>query len=791
MAAGWGRAMLSTLDRKLFRDLWAVRGQVIAISCVLAGGIATYVMSASTLASLQETQRRVYQEFRFPDLFAGLKRAPKSVAARVAAVPGVAAVETRTVAPANMELAGYGQPISGQVVGLPRGQGRFNLLHLHAGRMPEPGRDREALVSDGFAKAHKLQPGFSLLATINGRKQRLDVVGVASTPEFIYQLAPGSIVPDFKTYVVVWMNAAPLEGSFNMTGAFNQMAATLTLGTRVEDAVQAVDNILRPYGGLGAHGRKDQISHRFLTEEFKQLTVMATVFPVIFLSVAAFLLNVVVGRLMATQRSQIATLKAFGYTTAAIAWHFVKFTTVIVWIGTALGIAGGAWMGNGMSKLYMDVYRFPYMLYEIGWDVVANSFAVSLAAAGAGTLFAVLRAAGESPAVAMQPANPGRYRESLLESRWMSQPTRMIIRNIERRPVKSMLSIGGVAMSTAILILGGFWGDAVDYMVFAQLRRAQLDDITVTFFGPVSTRALYSLKSLPGVLYAEPTRSVAARFRYEQRTYRTALQGMEPEGRLRQLLDKRLERVELPADGILLTDHLATMLGIRPGDMLTVELLEGSRAVRQVAVAGVVSEYIGVSAYMRRDTLNRFLREGDSATGAYLAVDTAMLPSLYARLKETPAVAGSAERAQALRSFYETLAAQMLTFALFNTLLASTIAIGVVYNTVRISLSERSRELASLRVLGYTRSEVAYILLGELTVLVFLAIPLGLWLGRGLAYFMASTAQTELFRVPFVIETSTYAMSALVVAVATVLSAFFVGRKINHLDLVEVLKARE
>jgi putative ABC transport system permease protein len=783
--------MLGTLDRKLFRDLWGVRGQVFAISCVLAGGIATYVMAASTLDSLQGTQARLYREYRFPDLFTGLKRAPESVAARVAAVPGVEGVETRVVAAANIELEGYTQPISGQVVGLPRRQGRFNLLHLHAGRYPEAGRDGEALISDGFAKAHKLQPGFRLVVTINGRKQKLQVTGVASTPEFIYQLAPGSIVPDFKTYCIVWMNAPALEGSYQMTGAFNQLAAGLQPGARAETVAAEVDHILRPYGGLGAHGRKDQVSHRYLTEEFKQLTMMSTLFPAIFLSVAAFLLNVVVGRLMTTQRSQIATLKAYGYTTGAILWHFLKFTAVIVVIGTLLGIGGGAWMGSGMAGLYMDVYRFPYLDYGIGVRVILISFGVSLGAAGAGTLYAVWKAAAESPAVAMQPADPGQYRRSLLEARWVSQPTRMIVRNIERRPVKAMLSIGGVAMSTAILVLGGFWGDAVDYMVLAQLRRAQLDDVTVTFFGPVPVRALYSLRSLPGVRYAEPTRTVAARFRFEHRTYRTGLQGMEPAGQLRRLLNTALKQVELPEEGIVLTDHLASMLGVRPGQMLTVELLEGSRAVREVAVAGVVREYIGVSGYMRRDALNRFLREGDSATGAFLAVDTERLPELFTRLKGVPAVAGTAVRAQALKSFYETLAAQMLTFALFNTLLAATIAIGVVYNTVRISLSERSRELASLRVLGYTRSEVTYILLGELTLQVAVAIPLGLWLGGELSRYVASTAQTELFRVPFVVEPSTYALSALVVGAATAGSAVLVGRKIVHLDLVEVLKARE
>jgi len=782
---------MRALDRKLFRDLWAVRGQVLAISFVLGAGIATYVMAASTLDSLQRTQARLYREFRFPDLFAGLKRAPVSVLQRVSAIPGVENVEARVAAPANLELAGYGQPISGLMIGLPRGAPLFNALHLHAGRMPEPGQDREALVSDGFAKAHKLQPGFSMLVTINGRRRSFSIVGIASTPEFIYQLTPGSIVPDFETYCVLWINAETLEGAYNMTGAFNQVAATLQRGMRVDDAMIAVDRILRPYGGLGAHGRKDQLSHRFLTEEFKQLTILSTLFPAIFLSVAAFLLNVVVGRLMATQRSQIATLKAFGYTTFSIVIHFLKFAAVIVIFGLAIGIAGGAWLGNGLSHLYMNVYRFPYLEYSIRPGVLGISLAVSLIAAATGTLFSVLRTAGESPAIAMQPANPGRYRRSIFENRWLSQPTRMIIRNIERRPIKSLLSIGGVAMSTAILVLGGFWSNAVDYMVFAQLRRAQQDDVTVTFIGPVSTRALHSLIGLPGVIYAEPTRSVPARFRFEQRTYRTALQGMEPNGQLRRLLNRQLNPVDLPEDGILLTDHLAKMLNIHLGEYLTVELLEGSRAIRQVRVSGVVSEYIGVSAYMRRDALNRFLREGDSATGAFLAVDPAQLPAIYARLKQMPAVAGSAERAQVLRSFYETLAAQMLTFAFFNTLLASTIAIGVVYNTVRISLSERSRELASLRVLGYTRSEVSYILLGELTILVFLAIPVGLMIGNRLALVMASTGQTELFRIPFVVAPSTYGFAALVVSAATVVSAFAVGRKVNHLDLVEVLKARE
>ena len=786
---------MRALDHKLFRDLWAVKGQVAAIAFVLGAGIATYVMSSSTLQSLRDTQTRIYREFRFPDLFAGMKRAPESVIDHVAAIPGVIAVESRIAAPANVEMKGYDQPVSAQIISLPRREPVFNLLHLRSGRLPESGRDSEAVISDGFAAAHKLRPGFSLSVTIAGRRRQLEIVGIVSTPEFIYQLAPGSIVPDFKTYCVIWMHRSQLEAAYNMTGAFNQVVASLSPGTRVEDAVMALDGVLRPYGGLGAHGRRDQVSHRYLSEEFKQLDTMATLFPMIFLSVAAFLLNVVVGRLMATQRGQIAILKAFGYSTGDMVAHYLEFTGLIVIVGLLVGLAGGTWLGRGLSNLYMDVYRFPYLEFSISPRVVLISALVSVAAASVGTVFAVVRSASESPAIAMQPAPPGNFRVSLFErigiGRWFSQPTRMIFRNIERRPVKSMLSVVGVAMSAAILVLGNFWGDAVDYMVMAQLRRAQTDDMTVTFIGPVSSRALYSFTGLPGVTMAEPSRSVPARLRFEQRSHRSAVQGLEPGGVLRRLLDTELRQVELPEDGVLLTDHLAKMLAIRPGQLLTVELLEGSRAVRQIPVAGVVSEYIGVSAYMRRDALNRLLREGDSITGAYLAADMTHAPEIFARLEQMPAVAGTTARMQMLSAFYETMAQQMLTFAFINTILASTIAIGVVYNTVRIAMSERSHELASLRVLGYTRGEVSYILLGEIAILVLMAIPVGLLFGRWLAWVMSQSAQTELFRVPLVLEPSTYSFAALVVMLATILSALTVARQIKHLDLVEALKARE
>jgi putative ABC transport system permease protein len=407
----------------------------------------------------------------------------------------------------------------------------------------------------------------------------------------------------------------------------------------------------------------------------------------------------------------------------------------------------------------------------------------------------VVRAAKEPPAVAMQPAPPGNFRVTIVErlglGRRISQPARMILRSLERRPLKAALSVLGVALACGILVMGGFWSDAFDYLVYAQFKQAQREDFMITFIEPASRRTLHSLTHLPGVYYAEPYRAVPARLRFGHRTYRTSVQGLEPDGQLRRLLDRDLNRVPLPPGGVVITDYLATTLGIRPGDMLTVETLEGNRAVRQAPVAGLVKEYVGLSAYMERESLNRMMREDDAISGAYVTADSAFFPRIFEELKGMPRVSGTAVRRRTLESFYEIMARQTLTFAFFNTLLAATIAVGVVYNTARIALSERSRELASLRVLGYTRGEISFILLGELAVIILAAIPLGLAIGWALAAWMAASLQTDIFRIPLVLSARTAAFAALVVLVSAVLSSLLVRRKLDHLDLVEALKTRE
>ncbi len=788
---------MSALNLKLLRDLWLMRGQALAIAAVIAGGVATLVMALSTYDSLLTTRDRFYREYRFAEVFTRLKRAPETVAGRLAEIPGVERVETRVVAVVKLEVAGFGDPVTGVLSSVPDiGAPLLNTLHLKRGRWLSPYSGDEALVSDTFADAHGLHPGDRIHAVVNGKRKALTLVGVALSPEYVYQIAPGAMFPDFKRYGVLWMGRHALAAAYDMDGAFNNVSFTLTPRTDAQSVIARIDDRLAAYGGIGAYARRDQFSNRFLSEELKQLQTTATVFPAIFLGVAAFLLNVVVTRLIATQREQIAILKAFGYTHASVGWHYIKLVMAITLLGVAGGVALGVWFGHGLSGVYMDLYRFPYLEYVLQAKIVLIALAVTGGAALGGTLLTVGRAMRLAPAEGMRGEPPVAYRATLLErvglQRLFNQPSRMVLRHIERRPLKSLLTVFGIACAGGLMMVGNYQRGAIDFMVDVQFRQASREDLAVTFIEPTSGRALHELAQLPGVRQVEGFRDVAANLRFGHYHYRSAVYGIQPTGRLHRSLDSELRPVEVPADGIVLTDHLAdNILHVRPGDMLTVEVLEGRRQVLQVPVLGLTKQYLGVSAYMRQDSLNALLREDNVVSGAYLSHDPGIATALYARLHARPRVLGIVAHAAAIRSFYDTLGEFVLFFNMVATLLAATIAFGVVYNSARIALSERGRELASLRVLGFTHGEIAYILLGELALLTLAAIPLGFLVGTGLCGILVVAFASDLYRLPLVLEPYNFALGASVVAVSALVSGLLVWRQLGRLDLVGVLKTRE
>jgi putative ABC transport system permease protein len=788
---------LSALDRKLLRDLWAIKGQAFAIALVIAAGVSIFVAMFSTFDSLDLSLRTYYDRYRFADVFVSLKRAPLSLAADIQQIPGVAQVDTRVVVDVTLDVPDMADPAVGRLISLPvDGQPVLCDVFLREGRRIEPGHSDEVLASEPFARAHHLVPGSTLGAVVNGRRRELRIVGLALSPEYIYSIRPGELFPDEARFGVLWMERRALASAFQLDGAFNNVLVKLMHAASEREVIDRIDRVLDArYGSAGAIPRALQTSHWYLSNELVQLRASGLIVPVVFLGVAAFLVNVVLMRTVAVQRPQIAAIKALGYSNGAIAWHYVKWSLAVALAGGVLGVALGAWLGRAFTQMYALFFHFPVLLYRIDTRMVVGGVACGLGAAVLGAVGAVRRAVDLPPAEAMRPEAPARFSESWADrlgiARRLTQPTRIILRTMQRHPGRVALSVVGVALGASLLVVGNFSMDSVDVLMDTQFNVAQRYDAAVTLVEPSSASALDDLRRLPGVMSAEPFRVVPARIRYGPRARSVAIVGVAPHARLNRVIDAPQRPLDLPPDGLVLSAALADLIGARPGDSVTVEVLEGDRIVRQIPVAATVDEYMGTNTYMDLDALHRLMEEAPAVSGAYLQTDSAETGQLYAELKATPRIAAVALKRAALRSFQETYSEMVRKIRVVYVVFAAVIAFGVVYNSARISLAERARELATLRVIGFTRAEISFILLGELALVSIAAVPLGLALGYLFAWLVVLSSDSEMFRIPLVVTARTCGYAGFTILVATFLSAMVVRRRLDRLNLVEVLKSRE
>lgn len=791
-----GEVMFSALNKKLVREVWQLRGQLFSIAAVVAVGIMTVLTMRGTYESLVRSRDLYYAESRFPHIWSQLKRAPESLRRRIETIPGVAAVDTRVTFTATLDVAGLDVPALGRFVSVPDAQRpKLANLHLKSGRYVAPGRRDEVVISENFALANRLRPGDSLAAVINGALRQLHIVGTAISPEHVYAVPPGALYPEDERYGILWMSCQVLGPAYDMDGAFNEVVLTLAPGANADQVMAAVDRILEPYGGLGAFRREDQPSHAILDGELKGNRTTGTIIPAVFLAVAAFLMNIVLGRMIATQRTEIAVLKAFGYSDQEVGRHYMRFAMVAVMGGAVVGIGSGIWLGRGMVAMYGDFFNFPTLQYTLQWRLVAIAVAVSAVAAATGAMGAVRRATALPAAEAMRPEPPASFKPGPLErigfGRLLPAAGRMILRNVERRPLRAGLSALGVAFAVAILVVGMFMFDGVEYMMTLQFRIAQREDLSLTFNEPRERAVRYDLAHLEGVTRVEPYRSVPVRLRAGHRTQTAAITGLAADAQLRRVVTADGKTAPLPPEGLVMSQYVADQLQVKLGDQLMVEVLEGERRKMPVAVAGIFEDFLGVALYMPIDALHQLARGGRTFSGAYLSVDPESRAALNTHLKRLPAIAGVSSPEQALASFEKQLSEGLFIAIFFIVGFSAIIAVAVIYNGSRIALSERGRELASLRVLGFSRNEVAVLLLGEQALITLAAVPLGWGLGYTLAVAVSAGFQSESYRIPLIVSGQTLFLAATITAAAAVLSGWLVRKRLDRMDLVEVLKTRE
>ena len=787
---------MKPLQRKLLRELLRLKGQMLAVAAVVACGISVFVSMSSVQYSLEASRARYYSRYRFADVFMQVKRAPEFYLETVRRIAGVASVNSRIVADVTLDVPGLDEPATGRLVSIPDYRTPvLNDLFIKSGRYIDPGKPEEVIVSKPFLEANRLAPGDHLTAVINGRKKELLIVGMGLSPEYIYEVQPGAFFPDKRRFGVIWMSRRALESAFDMSGAFNDLSLTLAHGVSEKDVIMQLDNLFNRYGSLGAYGRSEQLSDRFITDEIKQVGIQITFLPGVFLAVAVFLLNIVLRRLVATQRDQIAVLKAMGYSNEDVGIHYLGFAMIPTAVGAVVGTALGAWLGRGLMNIYADFYNFAELVYTFRFENVALAVLLSFTAALVGALGAVRKAVALPPAEAMRPDSPVIYKPGVLDRaslrRKIPVSIKIIVRNLERRPWKASITVLMISLAVAILIAGRYTYDSVDRMVQVEFAEKHREDVTLIFNNPKPPSVAYTIVSLKGVLEHEYYREEPVKMRFSHRFRRISIKGMQSAEGLQRLVDKNGRQFALPPDGIVLTSALADILGVRPGDRLQLEFLQGRQLHREVLVGAVIEEILGLSAYMNLDQLNRLAGDGGVLNAAYLRIDQSKAGALYTTFKKMPGVAGIMMLKALKESFEELIAKSMTTSTLILTSFACVLAFAVVYNGARISLSERARELSSLRVLGMSKGEISFILLGEQALLTLCAIPVGFTIGIALSALLAHALSSELYRMPLVFSAYNFLFAFTVIVIVSLVSGLAVHRRLSGLDLVEVLKTRE
>jgi len=788
--------VVNVLDIKVLRDLWSMRLQVLSIALLVAAGVAVFVMSLSNYLALVGAMEAHYRNERFADVFASITRAPLVIVDRLREIDGVGIVEPRVAKAVRVIREDTNLPISGRVISLPAsGQPLLNRLHLVQGRWPDPLHPEEIIVNAAYAEARAMRTGDTIDVVLNGRLQDFRVVGSALSPEFVFATRAAVPLPDDRNFVVLWASEDAVASAFDMQGAFNDVLMTLAPNASVPHVLEEVDLLLAPYGGTGAYDRSDQPSHRFLKDELAEQETLSMVMPSVFFGIAAFLLNVVIGRMVEAQRGQIASLKALGFRNLTIALHYFKLVSAIALLGTAIGLALGRWFADGVVGAYRAFFRFPLLEAQLEPWLLVVAMLVSVAAANLAAATAVYRIAMLAPAEAMRPGTPPALRTfgwlQTIGSKQIPLQYVMAARTILGRPLRTLLTTVGIALAIPLVLFGLYWFDAIDHMIDVSFGRIERGDAFITFTEPVSADALYELQAIPGVLKAELQRVVPIRLRAGHRTYRTSVTGLESGSELKIPRDSALQPIAVPSDGIMLSRTIARQLDLDLGDSVTIEVLEGNRTVRDAAVRKISDDILGASVTMERTALNRLMREGDVGNVATLRIDPRQSELLWSSIRLMPKVEGSSVKALWLALFNETIGGMVLVGALILAGFGMLIAIGVVYNSARIALQERAWELASLRIVGLTRREVSAVIFGELAVELIVAVPAGLLIGWYLIELIASARASESFQIPAVIDPSSYAIAALLVIGAAVTSFIAIRRRIDTLDLVAVLKARD
>lgn len=786
------------LRRKLLRDVRRQWMQFAAVSAVVLCAIVVFVALQTAYHSLTASRDRYFDRYRMADFFVHLEKAPRSALTDVEAVPGVWRARGRIVKDVSLDVAGNEGSVYGRIISMPaRRDGLICDVHLVSGSYFPGASATEVIVNERFCEANGLRVGDAIEATINERRESLRIVGTCYSPEYVYAIrTPRQFAPDDRNFAVIFARESFVEDAFNMTNAFNDVVGLLQPGTDVEQVLEGVKERLDAYGVYHKYGRGLQLSNHYLSEELQGLRMSALVLPMIFLVVAAFVIHVLVRRMVELQRGQIGLLCALGYSRARILWHYTCYALAIGIAGAGPGTLVGYWLAGRMTVIYNMFFRFPSLTPVFHVPVVLFGFALSAGMCAAGAVWSARRILSLQPAEALRPVAPrrrGTVRRSRLAGLWKRLPLhwRITARHCLRAPGRALLTILGVAASAVILLLGLANNDFFDAIIDYQFDLVQRADLRVELATERGRAALFDITGVPGVRGAEPVYEFGAELRNGRRKKTVLVMGLPPESRLYHVYAGKGRRVRLPSEGLLIPRRVADELALRPGQKAHLDpYVRGADEVETI-VRGATEEYLGLTVYARLDYLGRLIGSAGAMSGALVDAEPGRTPEVIARLDDIPGVTAVTATRTFLKAFEESMSDLIQASNFILTLFAATVAFAVIYNASSVNIAEQERDLACLCSLGYDREDVARIATNDIMPLGVVGLAVGLPLGYLMCVGLSKYYTTDIYKLPVVANPRTYVLVAVMLLVFQLISRGVCARRARNIDIVARLKSRE
>ncbi|BCZ44916.1 ABC transporter permease [Clostridium gelidum] len=787
---------MNILFRNLLRDIKKSKGQFISILIIVVLGVTFYTAINSAFKNLSNSSSEYYSEYRLADIWVDLYSAPMGIKEKVDSIPNVKTATGRIIKDASINILEENATL--RFITLPDiKKDIVNDVVIKSGRYFSEDDSNQCLLDEDFFKANNLNLGEYIYPIISGNKVKLKIVGCVKSPEFVYTLKDASeIMADNKRFGIIYIKQSFGEAIFDFKGSINNLSIQISNGSDVKTVKDDVKKALKNYGVKNVIDREEQTSSKMISEKIKGLKSMGGTFPVIFFMVASVIIYIMMGRMVESQRTQIGVLKAVGFTNMQVLAYYMSYSAMIALIGSFIGSILGTYMGASMTKLYNQYFNLPLGGIKIYSEFVIPAFIL--------TLFFCLFAGYHSckaifkimPSEAMRQKSPESGKKIVIERInliWIniSYLGKIIVRNLFRYKKRALLTSLGVIFSSAILLVALSMGDSMDFMIQQQYGNIQNYDIKVKFSKLMSIEDLNNIKNITHIKELEPVLETGVEISNGWKHKDVGFTAQIKEPQMYKVEDKSGNAISLPQNGILISEKLANTLGIKVNDSVNIKFYFPGKEKKEMVVKGIIVQYLGLSTYTSMDNLNSILGEGTIASSAVLKLDNTNAENeVKDKLRNMPNVMSVDSKTDSLNALLKTMGAMQASIGVYI-MLAGILLIAVLYNIATINIFERQRELATLKVLGFSNNEVKKLIFNENYIIVIFGMIVGLPFGKWLGASLMASSSTDAYTIPYVVEFKTYIIAIILTLLFTAITNLTLMRKIKALDMIEVLKNKE